>query len=208
MFKLGITGGIGSGKSTASKFFKKKGLINCISYNSPNILRKKRPSISIAIIKVSMDSTIGPTITYYGSTGEGNCISAASLVTEVIDDSIIPVVKESSSPVNQLYLVDLDNNQCGRIKVNDILIKIELYTLNNGKSNNAKINNIYFIGISFSLGFFVLIECMLVIIPLNIGFISFIIDQNPPISIAPTPKNLILVFHICHEASTILPSVG
>jgi hypothetical protein len=103
--------------------FKKKGFINCISYNSPNILKKKRPTISIAIVKVLMDRTSGPIITYYGSTGEENCISAAPLVTDNIEARIIPVVKESSSPVNQLFLVDLNKNQCGRIKVNNILVE-------------------------------------------------------------------------------------
>ena len=62
-----------------------------------------------------------PIISYYGNTGEGY-ISACPLVTETIGNSIIPVVKETSSPVNQLYLIDLNNNQCGRIKVDNILV--------------------------------------------------------------------------------------
>ena len=38
------------------------------------------------------------------------------------------------------------------------------------------------------------------------GLISLMIDDKPPISIAPTPRNLILVFHIIQAAWVVSPS--
>ena len=44
--------------------------------------------------------------------------------------------------------------------------------------------------------------------PFVIGLFIFIIDHSPPISIAPTPKKRIFVFHIFQATSSILPSIG
>ena len=44
--------------------------------------------------------------------------------------------------------------------------------------------------------------------PFIIGNIKFNIDHIPPIIIAPTPKNLIFVFHMFHDASIMLESIG
>ena len=77
--------------------------------------------------------------------------------------------------------------------------------LNNGIIKNPKIKITYLNGKSFSVSTFVLIVFNK---PLKIGLIILIIDQNPPISIAPTPKNLIFVFQTVQAVSTILPSEG
>ena len=103
--------------------FKKRGLINCISYNSPNVLGKKRPSISIALVKISMEDTSGPKISYFGSTGTG-LISACPLKTASKVGYLLPSVVETESPVNQLYFIDLNENQCGRIEVDNILVEL------------------------------------------------------------------------------------
>jgi hypothetical protein len=133
--------------------FKNECSIDCISFNCPNILKEKRPTISIGIVKVKMVGNSPPKISYYGDTGEGNYISNLSLETEKLSENFFPTVKDVSSSVNKLFLVDLDKIECGRIKVNNILVekneaigiflRVNDFIYNNGDTQIYDYNQIY-----------------------------------------------------------------
>ena len=95
----------------------KNSILKKISFYSCNLLKHDKPTISIAIIKKNNNN-----YTYYGNKGKGN-LSSIALDNINKKSYIIPMVDESNDPVNQLYLLDINNKQSGTIDVDNLIFK-------------------------------------------------------------------------------------
>ena len=99
--------------------FKNKAIIDYLTFSSPNIIRKKRTPIYLALAILKLESTITPKIKYYGDQEMlSNTISSLKLETEYNANYIIDTVKN----IDNLWYIDLNDVQTGNINVGNIEI--------------------------------------------------------------------------------------
>jgi len=99
--------------------FKNKGIIDYLTFSSPNIFRKKRTPIYIALAILKLESTLKPKIKYYGDEEMlSNTISSKELEKEYNMDYVIDIVKN----IDKLWYIDLNSVQSGNINVDNIKI--------------------------------------------------------------------------------------
>lgn len=99
--------------------FKKRSIIKCLSYSTPNIIRKKRSSIYLGIVIMKMELNNVPLLKYYGDEESlSNIISNKPIdLHRNLDYKVETVIDDE-----KLFYIDLNEKQSGKISVNDIII--------------------------------------------------------------------------------------
>lgn len=99
--------------------FRNKAIIDYLTFSTPNISRKKRTPIYIALAVLRLESTLTPEIKYFGDEEMlSNTISSLELEKEHSAEYIVDTVKN----IDKLWYIDLNSVQCGNINVDNIEI--------------------------------------------------------------------------------------
>tara|TARA_Y100000385_G_scaffold123502_1_gene128399 strand:+ start:5086 stop:6015 length:930 start_codon:yes stop_codon:yes gene_type:complete len=100
--------------------FKNKAIIDCLTFSCPNLIRKKRTPIYLALAILKLESTVAPSIKYYGDVEMlSNSISSIAIDTYRDPNYIIDTVIDD----DKLWYIDLNSLQCGKINVDNIEIE-------------------------------------------------------------------------------------